>query len=520
MVKPEPAAAPAPDPARPPLTRIVATLGPASAAPAMIERLIEAGVSVFRLNFSHGDLSEHQARLDAVRAAADRLSRPVAVLGDLPGPKIRIGRCAHPIEVETGSTVIVQRAPIIAEGTASPFRLSSTYPPIVDDARPGERVLINDGAVRMLVVDRCADEIRCTVTQGGTISSGKGINLPESTISAPAVSDRDLECAAWAVARRIDFVAMSFVAAADDVRSLRSALNRAAERAAGGGGEPAPPPIVAKIERPVAVRDIDAIVEAADAVMVARGDLGVEMDLARVPVVQKRILAAAQAWGKPGIVATQMLESMIEHPQPTRAEASDIANAIFDGADALMLSGETAVGRHPLLAVEIMRRIAAETEAYLAAQPQGESPPRRLVESRYRTAALAHGVWTIAQDIAARFIVVWSQRGGGARYLSQNNFTVPIISVSTDDGALRRMQLLRGVIPVHMPLPQGLDHFRAMVDEYLLATGWAAPGDRYICVAGEPLGEPGVTNGLSIHTVGRPRELAEAGAWTARTPFT
>jgi pyruvate kinase len=230
----------------------------------------------------------------------------------------------------------------------------------------------------------------------------------------------------------------------------------------------------------------------------------VEIDLARVPVIQKRLLAIASDYGKPCIVATQMLESMINSPSPTRAEVSDVAGAIEDGADAVMLSGETAVGKHPILAVENMRRIAEHTEQYLASLPQQPSPPRKLVESRYRTAALAHGAWTIAQDIAAKFIVVWSQQGGGARYLSQNNFTVPIIAITSDDRAARQMQLLRAVIPLRMPQPENLAHFTRMIDVYLLETGWARQGDSCILMAGAPIGLQGVTNSLAIHNIGNP----------------
>jgi pyruvate kinase len=315
------------------------------------------------------------------------------------------------------------------------------------------------------------------------------------------MSERDHECVRWAIEHELDFLALSFVRSADDILLLRKAIERETNHAHKDAFRLA---IVAKIETPRAVEHIESIVDAADAIMVARGDLGVELDLAAVPVIQKQLLHVAKDYGKPAIVATQMLESMINAPTPTRAEASDVANAIFEEADAVMLSGETAVGKYPVLAVEHMRRIAEHTETYVASLPPQPSPPRKLVESHYRTAALAHGVWTVAQDVQAKFIVVWSQQGGGARYLSQNNFTIPIIACTSDDRAARRMQWLRSVTPVRMNNPESPAHFTQIVDAYLLETGWAAEGDVCILVAGGRIGEQGTTNSLAIHSIGDP----------------
>jgi pyruvate kinase len=485
--------------ALPPLTKFIATIGPASSDETVVSRLIEAGVSIFRLNFGHGTIAEHEARLRSIRTVAERLGRPIGVLGDLQGPKIRIGRVAgEGLSLDAGASLIVQREPIVAE-PGRVCRCSCTYRGLVDDVKPGERLLINDGAVRMLIVDHRRDEIECTVTQGGLITSGKGVNLPDSTLRIEPVSDEDWALVSWAVTNDLDYVAMSFVSCEADVRRLRDGI----EQARATRGTPALRlPIIAKIERPSAVERAEEIIDAADAIMVARGDLGVEMDLARVPVIQKQLALAAHDYGKPCIIATQMLQSMIDSPIPTRAEASDVAGAIFDGVDAVMLSGETAIGRYPVLAVETMSRIARHTEAHLAQQQRESRAPRKLVESRYRTAALAHGVWTVARDIGAAFIVVWSQQGGGARYLSQNEFSIPIIAVSTDDRALRQMQLLRGVTPVRVPLPESMEHFTRQIDVYLTATGWAKAGDCGIIVAGTPLGRQGVTRSLSIHVVG------------------
>jgi len=481
---------------QPPLTKIVATLGPASSDAATVRKLIEAGVSVFRLNFSHGTIEDQTARAKTVRAVAEELGRPTALLGDLQGPKIRVGKVTEGgIEVAAGATVVFRRNHELAMPSSRPVCFGCTYPGLIDDVQAGQRLLVNDGAIRMLVVAKRTDELECTVTVGGLITSGKGINLPDSSLNVEPMGERDWTYVRWAIEQDIDFLALSFVRCAADVVALRDGLKRLSK--VGSCIR-----IIAKIELPSAVNQVESIIDAADGIMVARGDLGVEMDLARVPVIQKQLLKAAQSFGKPCIVATQMLESMIQSPSPTRAEASDVAGAIMDGADAVMLSGETAVGKFPVLAVENMRRIAEFTEQHLASLPTDSSPPVKLIESRYRTAALAHGVWTVAQDIRAKFIVVWSQQGGGARYLSQNNFCVPIIAITSDDRAARQMQLLRGVVPVRMPVPESLGRLTTMVDVYLQETGWAKVGDPCILVAGWPLGRAGVTNTMALHWIG------------------
>ena len=494
---------------KPALTKIIATVGPASSSPEAVRKLIETGVAIFRLNFGHGSLEEHTRQTQNIREVAASLGLPTAVMGDIQGPKIRVGRVAGDgVEVEPGDVVIFQRNEIVGQAGAKPLRLSSTFSRLIDDVEPGERLLVADGAVRMLVIGKRKDEIECTVSAGGggRISTGKGINLPDTKVKAEVLSDRDWECVEWSLANGLDFLALSFVRDAADVEALRSGVMKfsAMREKDNSATTPATSPIriIAKIERPEGVQNAEEILDVADGIMIARGDLGVEMDLARVPVIQKQLLAAAKAAGKPCIVATQMLESMIHAPAPTRAEASDVAGAILDGTDAVMLSGETAIGEYPVLAVEYMRRIALSTEDYVRSLPPQSSAPRKLIESRYRTAALAHGAWQIAQDIKAQFIVVWSQQGGGARYLSQNEFNIPIIACTSDDRAARQMQVLRGVTPVRMPVPNGLAHFTQVVDNYLLETGWARPGDACILIAGAPIGTQGVTNSLAIHNIG------------------
>lgn len=523
---------------RPTLTAIIATLGPASESPDMVRKLMLAGVSVFRLNFSHGDLEKHGERLKVVRAVAKELGAPIAVLGDLQGPKIRVGVVpTDGVILNAGEDVLfdVSGGAVAANvaGTnggsnaargAAPTTLTSAaiavpatnilpceYEAIVNDVVTGQRVLVNDGAIRLLAVDRLptdpAQTLRCRVLVGGRVTSRKGINLPDSDVKAPAISERDWECVQWAVQHGLDFLALSFVRRAEEVAALRKALagmcsvDHGVESPSGQG---AMIPVVAKIEKPEAVRNIDSIFEAADAIMVARGDLGVELEMSQVPVVQRMLLEKADEWGKPCIVATQMLETMIESATPTRAEVSDVAHAVFDGADAVMLSGETAVGKHPLLVVETMRRAIEAAEATIAPTLQAPSPPARLVQSRYRTAALAHGAWHIAHDLGAKLVICWSQHGGAARYLSQNGFPFPIIAYSSDERETRRMALLRGVTAVHAAVPAkgSLAVWNEEVDRDLLARGWASHGDPVVLIAGRPLGQAGAANTVAVHYVG------------------
>jgi len=484
-------------------TKIIATLGPATQDPEIIEKMIEAGASVFRLNFSHGSLGEHEAVVHAVRRAAARFDWPIAILGDLPGQKIRVANVPeHGIEIVKGATVrfVRERITAVPARNGEPAMFSSTYPRLIDDVQPGERVLIDDGNVRLLVVDCEPDSIECTVTQSGLVTTGKGINLPDSTLTAESPAENDWPFVEWAIRNDIDVLAMSFVRDAGDVRRLREGIEQRKQKLKRPEFRL---PIIAKIELPAAVTNIDAIVDAADAIMIARGDLGVEMDLTRVPVIQKQLMTVAQQYGKPSIVATQMFQSMIHAPVPTRAEVSDVAGAIFEDADAVMLSGETAIGNYPVLVVDYMRRVNEHTEAYRAAQPPRPTPPAKLVQSQYRTAALAHGVWTTAQDFGARLIVVWSEHGGGARYLSKHNFNIPIVAISSDERITRQMQLLRGVVPVRMDPPGGAAAFTQAVNQYLQEGGWVKAGDRCVLVAGHPIGQSGVTNSLALHTIGK-----------------
>ncbi|MFO0829639.1 MAG: pyruvate kinase [Phycisphaerales bacterium] len=490
-----------------PLTRIVATVGPATTAPATLSALIDAGVAVFRLNFSHGTLDEHRSMLRAIRAAEDAAGRLVATLADLPGPKIRTGVVdGAGIELAAGQVVRLGAGDRCETGPGGEARIACTYAGIVDDVEVGHRVLIDDGAIRLLVVERRGRELVASVIVPGVVKSRKGINVPDSVVRTDPITERDRQAAAFAVQEGVDFIGMSFVQEADDVRRLRDLVAHASQSA----GRATPPRIVAKIERPQAVDHIDAIVDIADAVMVARGDLGVEMDLAKVPVVQKRVIAAARAAGRPSIVATQMLQSMIESPSPTRAEVSDVANAIFDGCDAVMLSGETAVGKWPVVAVETMTRIAREAEAHVAATAAPDEPPARLVRERNRIAAFGHGAMRAARDLGVAGIVAWSHTGTTALLLSRYRFAVPIRAVSTDVGALRGTRLCRGVEPMLVAArPRSASDFVAALERRLRDEKLIRTGDLCLYISGEAFGADAIGAAMTLREVGAERPEAE-----------
>jgi pyruvate kinase len=503
--------------ARQPLTKILATLGPSTDDPKVLTKLVEHGAGLFRLNFSHGTIEDHAKRLAGVREVSRIMGRNLAVLGDLPGPKIRITKVPPAdngigIHLEPGQDVLVRGGLAECIPGVLPV-LGCNYAKIATEVDPGQRVLINDGAVRMLAVVSDGEQILCRVTTGGLITSGKGLNLPDSDLTIPATTDKDLLLAQWAVEHDVDFLALSFVRKADEVRSINERLHRACElhpsaAARDLADRAASTPIIAKIETPQAVKNIEAILNEADGIMVARGDLGVEMEIAKVPAIQKLLVRKAHDFGKPCIVATQMLESMIENANPTRAEVSDVANAIYDGADAVMLSGETAVGKHPMLAVEIMRRVASETEEVLREERTEPRPPERLRAARERMPALAHGAWHMARDVGAVLAVVWSQDGQAARYLSRNGFQMPIIAFTSSPAAARRMALYYAVQPVLMQqVPEHRSDFARMADWYIVENKMASRGEPIVLLGGKPFDDPGATNTAAIRFVG---EMAAA----------
>jgi len=494
-------------PWRPPLTKILATVGPSISHPDVIQKMMENGARLFRLNFSHGSFEEHKSRHDMIRMVSKATRTSVAILGDLSGPKIRVTKVKPAgIVLKPGQDVLIRVDTPEAEDGTVPV-LGATYSNVAREVSPGHRVLINDGHIRTLCVEKRKGEIRCRVTTGGLVTTGKGINLPDSDLTVPALTEHDWRCVDWAVEHGLDYLALSFVRSPDDVRELSSYLSKVCTPEVCGwpmreDGE-SRIPIVAKIETPQAVDRIDAILDECDGIMVARGDLGVEMDVATVPISQKKLITAAHDHGKPAIVATQMLESMIKSATPTRAEVSDVANAILDGADCVMLSAETAVGRYPHVAVETMRRVAIATESLWREQPRAAMPPGRGRASGVVAAAVAHGAWHVAHDVDARLIVVWSQRGSGARLLSRNNFNVPIIAFSADVKSVRRMNLLYGVYPIWMgEVPEHRSDFATVVDRLVLERGLAQRGDPMLLLGGKPLDAPKSLNTLAVRFAG------------------
>ena len=462
-------------------TKIVATMGPACGEVETLHSLFQAGVDVCRLNFSHGDLDGHLQMLRNVREAAARWSQPIAVLGDLCGPKIASAKspnttgwtaCPSPSAMNSSSS-----APCVGQD----HRVSSIYPRLVDDVEVGHRLLIEDGLLRFICTEKNFSEIRCNCTIGGVLRSSKGINLPDTRVNVPSITDRDWECIDWAIENDLDYLALSFVRSAQDMLLLREHLrNKSADIH-----------LIAKIEKAEALDQIDEILEASDGLMIARGDLGVEMDVAQVPIIQKDLVRRCQTAGKPVIVATQMLQSMIEQASPTRAEVSDVANAIFDGTDAVMLSGETAVGKFPLGTVHTMAHVAEVTEEYLIRSTAPPPLPGKTGSATLRfSSAIARGVREIVADLNVTLVVVWSQTGATARIFSKGRFPVPLVALSSEHGALRKMALHFGVIPHEMAPPQTMLHLVQCVDAMVQEAQLAALGDRIIIVAGAALRYP------------------------------
>lgn len=472
-----------------PLTKIVATVGPASADEATLARLIDAGVDTFRLNFSHGTHGDHAQTVGRVRAlAADRKSS-VALLQDLQGPKLRVGELSggEPVRLVAGARLTIVTAPV--EGTAE--RISTTYDRLGEDVRAGDRILLDDGAMELTVeaVQRDAEgpaAVTCRVVVGGLLKPRKGINLPGTAVSVPALTPKDLEDLAFGVAQGVDYVALSFVRAAADVRAAQAAIRRL------GGRQP----VIAKIEKPQAITRLEEIIRVSDGVMVARGDLGVELSPEAVPMLQKRIIRLANAAGVPVITATQMLESMIVNPRPTRAEASDVANAILDGTDAVMLSGETAVGTYPVATVETMARIAREAERGM----RTANGQRRFSSGRVTDAhAVAHAARALAEDLEVPAIAVLTATGRTAGLVSKERPGVPIVAFTDRPAVARRLALWRGVASAVVDLSGSTDATLTAVERGLLERGVAGPGERVVVVGSAPRRARGRTPFVQVH---------------------
>ena len=467
-------------------TKIVATVGPACREPERLAQLIEAGVDVLRINMAHGEHDEHDQVLAMIRRQSQVADRPLAILADLAGPKIRLGRLRDdPTQCDQGAEFRFVRG----QSAAAPHELVSTYATLIDELSVGDRVMLADGTVGMLVHEKRGGEIRCEVIEPGTIRSGQGINLPGVKLSVPSLSEADRTDAVWAAQNDVDLVGLSFVRAASDVRQLAELLRSHGSSAM----------VVAKIEKQEALDELDEIITTADAVMVARGDLGVEIDVAQVAIVQKWIVAACMRLGKPVIVATQMLDSMQRSARPTRAEVTDVANAILDGADACMLSGETAIGDFPLAAVQMMNRIMLSTEELLANTP---SRPAETVADAVHpiTAATVHGASRIAERLAARLVVVVSHSGATALVRAKQRDHISTVGVSDWPAALRRMSLYWGITPLPgAPIGDSPALLR-FVDQWGRADGCIAPGDRVVFVTGTGM-VPGAHNQVVVHEV-------------------
>ncbi len=470
-------------------TKIVATIGPASGNPQTVRELVGAGVDVFRLNFSHGNHAEHARYVEMIRAAARDADEPVAIMQDLQGPRIRTGRLAKGGEVELaeGAEVTLRHGDFAGDAQS----VAVSYEHFAEDVKPGDTVLLADGLVELKVLSAGADGARCRVEVGGRLGENKGINLPGVALSIAAPTEKDLEDLAFGLEQGVDFVALSFVRSAQDVRRLKEELARHGEAAAGV-------PVIAKIEKPEAVQDLRAVLEASDGAMVARGDLGIEMATEAVPAVQKQIIRMANRLGMPVITATQMLESMICSPRPTRAEASDVANAILDGTDAVMLSGETSVGRYPVQAVRIMDRIAQHIEGIRA---QEATAPELELEGAPRERALAEAACEIARSLGAAGVVAFTLTGSTARYISQRRPQAPIYALTPEEATYRRLALVWGVRAVRVDVFQSTDQMIEQAQERLLDLGLVSRGETVVTVAGDSPKTPGGTDMLKIQTL-------------------
>jgi len=459
-------------------------MGPAVETPEKVKELIDAGMNMARLNLSHGSYVEHQLRFDQVRAAAKAAGRPVAILVDLQGPKIRLARfIAGPHELARGDIFTITTDEI--EGTKE--RVGTTYKGLPGDCKAGDHILIDDGKVTVEVIEVKGNDVITKVTEPGAVSNNKGINLPGVAVSVPAMSEKDIEDLRWGLRAGADFIALSFVRDAADIKDVHKIMDEEGIRL----------PVIAKIEKPQAVANIAEIVDAFDGIMVARGDLGVELPIEDVPLVQKLCVELARDMAKPVIVATQMLDSMITNSRPTRAEATDCANAVLDGADALMLSGETSVGEFPIEAVQTMARIIQKTE-------EGGLDRIRPIKTPPRTkgGAITKAATEVGAIVDAKYLVAFTQSGDSARRMSRLRSPIPILAMTPEIGTFNRLALSWGVESMMTPVVGATDEMVKIVDSVLIDSGRAHVGDNVMIVAGSPPGIPGSTNAMRVHRVG------------------
>ena len=465
--------------------KIVSTLGPASSSERVIEQLIGAGVDVFRLNFSHGTRDEHAENVGRIRQIADNMQRSVAILQDLQGPKMRVGKLAEdPIELKEGNRLTVTTREVPGDAEC----VSTTYAGLPRDVKPADRILLDDGHIELIVREVYRSDVVCEVVLGGLLKSNKGINLPGVRVSAPSLTVKDREDLDLGIELGVDYIALSFVREPDDVREVQHIIERAEKEI----------PVIAKLERAEAVDHLEDILDVADGVMVARGDLGVELSPEDVPVIQKRVISAANRAGVFVITATQMLESMTDHPRPTRAEASDVANAIFDGTDAVMLSGETAIGKYPVQTVQMMARIIEKAEASVELAP----PILNLDASLSFPDAIGQAAAAVSTAVSPKAIVAFTQSGSTARLISKRRPRTPIIAFTPSERICRRLCLCWGVEPRQITLIDDTDRMVAEVEARLLSEGNVRFGDTLVILAGAPITARAETNLLKLHRVG------------------
>jgi pyruvate kinase len=464
--------------------KIVCTLGPAVDSPGDIARLVKAGMDVARLNMSHGNHDDHRRRYDLVRAASDSSGHGVGIVADLQGPKIRLETFAGgKAKLAVGDEFVITTREVTGDASIC----STTYKGLPGDVAEGDPILVDDGKLRLRVIKVEGDDVTTRVEVGGKVSDHKGLNLPGVAVSVPALSEKDVDDLRWALRTSVDYIALSFVRSAADAEDVRRIMRE----------EGVLLPIIAKIEKPQAIDNLDEIIETFDAFMVARGDLGVECPLEDVPFLQKRVIDKARRNAKPVIVATQMLESMIDNPRPTRAEASDVANAVLDGADAVMLSGETSVGEYPIETVETMARIIASTEDHeLAMMAAIDWQPLT------RGGVIAKAAAEVADRVDAKYLVAFTQSGDSARRLARYRGRIPMLAFTPEAKVRSQLSLSWGVETFLTRPVEHTDEMVRQVDEALLEIGRVEEGDQVVIIAGSPPGIPGSTNAMRIHRMG------------------
>jgi pyruvate kinase len=466
-------------------SKIVCTIGPASRSPRVIDRLLHAGMDVARLNFSHGSHAHHAESITMLREAATHIQKPIAILADLQGPKIRTGPLAGgaPVILRTGQKFVITTARVLGDST----RVSTIFKPLPREVHRSDRILLSDGLIELRVEQVRGREVICEVVNGGALGEHKGINLPGVNLRVPALTPKDREDLLFALKHGANYIAVSFVRRPEDVVLAKILVRRAGKDT----------PVIAKLEKPEAIENLDAILRVADGVMVARGDLGVEMNPERVPVVQKAIIKRAREFRRPVITATQMLESMTENPRPTRAEASDVANAIFDGSDAVMLSAETASGKYPVEAVGMMARIIEEAENSITEFPR-PAPQERLKVAETVAELVCHA----SRELHMKLIAVFTHSGFTARLISRYRPLVPIIAFSPEEETRRRMALIWGVRPQTISDVRKVDGLASVAEKRLLEERLVRKGDVIGIVAGTPMGIRGTTNFMKFHVIG------------------